>query len=186
MLTVLLALLSLHGAGRDPGRTPALSGAEVIDRIVAVVGQQPITLSDVVGAAQFQLVAVQPGAEDPTRHVLDRLIDRSLMLTEVDRFQPPEPDAAEIASRVDEMEKRAGSAAAFDRSLAMTGMTRDQLRRFVRDNLRIDIYSAQRFGAVLDPVERQGAIAGWVAELRRRAQITVLYHPAVPPRGPSR
>ena len=174
MTAVLLAMLALN---------PAL---DVIDRIMAVVGQQPITLSDVAAAVQFQLVPVPPDTADPTGYVLDRLIDRTLMLTEVDRFQPPEPDPIEITIRVDAMEKRAGSTAAFEKSLSVTGMTRDQLRRFVRDSLRMDIYMAQRFGAMLDPHEHDAAMATWTAELRRRAQITVLYRPAAPPRGSSR
>lgn len=174
MTAVLLAMLVLN---------PAL---DVIDRIMAVVGQQPITLSDVAGAVQFQLVAVPPETPDRTGYVLDRLIDRTLMLTEVDRFQPPDPDPIEITIRVDAMEQRAGSAAAFEKSLSVTGMTREQLRRFVRDSLRMDIYMAQRFGAMLDPREHDAAIAGWIAELRRRAQITVLYRPAAATRGSSR
>jgi len=117
--------------------------------------------------------------------VLDRLIDRSLMLTEVDRFQPPEPDPIEITVRVDAMQQRAGSAAAFAQELAVTGMTRDQLRRFVRDSLRTTTYINQRFGSILDPTERAAAIAAWTADLRRRAQVTVLYRPP-PPRGSSR
>ena len=128
---------------------------DVIDRIMAVVSQQPITLSDVDAAIQFQLVPVPAGTPDATGYVLERLIDRSLMLADVDRFQPPEPDPVEITIRVDEMQARAGSAAAFDKSLVVTGMTREQLRRFVRDTLRMNIYIAQRFGPVLDP--RAGA-----------------------------
>jgi hypothetical protein len=174
MMAVLLAWLALGPA------------ADVIDRIMAVIGGQPITLSEVSGAIQFQLIDVPPGTPDATAYVLDRLIDRSLMLAEVDRFQPPEPDESEIASRVDRMEARAGSTAAFDRILAVTGMTRGQLRRFVRDSLRITTYQNQRFGTILDPRERETAIAAWIADLRRRAEITVLYRPTAPPRGPSR
>jgi hypothetical protein len=161
----------------------AAGPADVIDRILAVVASQPITLSDVAAARQFQLVDVPAGTADPTGYVLDRLIDRTLMLTEVDRFQPPEPDPVEITVRIDRMQARAGSAQEFERRLAMTGTTRDQLRRFVRDSLRIDTYLNQRFGTVLDPAERQTAIAGWIAELRRRAQLTVLYRVPAPGRG---
>ena len=60
--------------------------------------------------------------------MLDRLIDRTLMLAEVDRFQPPEPAPVEITLRIDELEQRAGSPAAFDKALAVTGMTREQLQ----------------------------------------------------------
>jgi hypothetical protein len=163
-----------------------IPSADVIDRIMAVVAQQPITLSDVAAAAQFQLVDVPAGTKDPTGYILDRLVDRSLMLAEVDRFQPPEPDPVEITVRIDRMQARAGSPDAFEKSLSVTGTTRDQLRRFVRDSLRMDTYLNQRFGSLIDPVERQATIDQWIAELRRRAQITVLYRPAAPPRGSSR
>ncbi len=160
--------------------------ADVIDRIMAVVGTEPITLSDVAGARQFQLVEVPPGTADPAGFVLDRLIDRAVMLTEVDRFQPPEPDASEIASRVDRMQSSAGSPEAFERALAVTGTTREQLNRFVRNSLRMETYVNQRFGSILDPVERATAIAAWIGDLRRRAQVTVLYRPPAPSRGSSR
>jgi hypothetical protein len=154
--------------------------ASVIDRIMAVAGTQAITLSEVTAAMQFELVPVPPGTPDPTGAALDRLIDRTLMLVEVDRFQPPEPDPVEITVRIDRLQARAGSAAAFDRALAMTGTTREQLRRFVRDSLRMQTYVNQRFGPILDPVEREESIGAWARELRRRAQITVLYRPAPP------
>lgn len=166
MVAVLATLLILNPIG------------DVIDRIMAVVGTQPITLSEVAAATQFELVAVPAGTKDPTGYVLDRLIERTLMLTEVDRFQPPEPDPGEIASRLDRLQARFGSPAAFDKALAVTGTTREQIRRFVRDGLRIQIYINQRFGTILDPVEREESILAWVAELRRRAPITVLYRPA--------
>ena len=168
MVAALVTLLLLHPA------------ADVIDRIMAVVGTQPITLSEVAAAVEFRLVPVPAGTKDPTAYVLDRLIDRSLMLVEVDRFQPPEPDQTEITARIDRLQARFGSAEAVDKALGVTGTTREQLRRYFRDDLRTEIYINQRFGTLLDPVERDESIAAWIRELRRRAQITVLYRPAAP------
>jgi hypothetical protein len=168
MVAALVALLML-----DPG-------ADVIDRIMAVVGTQPITLSEVAAAIQLDLVAVPPGTKDQTGYALDRLIDRTLMLIEVDRFQPPEPDPVEMTRQIDRLQTRFGSAEALDKALAVTGTTRDQLRRYYRDSFRTQTYINQRFGTMLDPVEREESIAAWVRELRRRAQITVLYRPAAP------
>jgi hypothetical protein len=148
--------------------------ADVIDRIVAVVSGQPITLSDVTAAQQFQLVEVPPGTADPLTYTVDRLIERTLILAEVERFQPPEPDPIEITIRIDALERRAGSSIAFEKALAVTGMTRDQLRRHVRDDLRITTYLNQRFGANADATERQAAIRTWISELRKRADVTVL------------
>jgi hypothetical protein len=149
--------------------------AEIIDRIMAVVGGQPITLSDVNAVLVFRLVQPPAGSADPLADVLDRLIDRNLMLAEVDRFQPPEPAPVEIALRIDELEQRAGSAAAFQKALAVTGTTRDQLRRHIRDDLRMATYLNQRFGTNPDLADRISAIAAWTTELRRRAEVTVQY-----------
>lgn len=147
--------------------------AEVIDRIMAVVASQPITLSDATAVLQFHLVEPPPGA-DPMASAVERLIERRLMLAEVERFQPPEPDPIEITTRVDALERQAGSAAAFEKALAVTGMTREALRRYIRDDLRIATYLNQRFGADTPPAERQAAIKAWMSELRKRANVTVL------------
>lgn len=153
----------------------AAPSAEIIDRIMAVVSGQPVTLSDVNAALQFRLVEVPAGTRDPLAYALDRLIERSLVLTEVDRFQPPEPAPVEITLRIEELEQRAGSAEAFERALAVTGASRDQLRRHIRDDLRTATYLNQRFGGNRDTAERAGAIAAWTAELRRRADVIVQY-----------
>jgi hypothetical protein len=156
---------------------PARLHAEIIDRIMAVVGGQPITLSDVNGALLFRLVDPPGGTRDPLAHALDRLIDRTLMLGEVDRFQPPEPAPVEIALRVTELEQRAGSPEAFTKALTITGLTREQLQRHIRDDLRITTYLNQRFGTNADAPERATAIAQWTAEIRRRADVIVQYQP---------
>jgi hypothetical protein len=124
---------------------------------------------------QFHLVEVPPGTGDPNAFVLDRLIRRALILAEVERFRPPEPDPIEITMRIDLLEKRAGSTQALEQALAVTGLTREQLRRDIRDGLRIETYLNQRFGADRSAAERAAAIDAWVSELRRRAEVTVLY-----------
>jgi len=163
MFTVLLALALQQ------------SNATIIDRIMAVVGTDPIVLSDVTAAKEFHLVEAPAGTADPTAYVLDQLIRRALMLDEVDRFQPPVPDESEITAKVDALERRAGSPAAFQSALEVTGMTRDQLRRYIRDDLRIRTYLLQRFGADRPAPEFAAAVDSWVADLRRRTQISVLY-----------
>jgi hypothetical protein len=132
-------------------------------------------LTDVTAATQFHLVDVPPGTADPTAYVVDRLIRRTLILTEVDRFQPPAPDETEITRRIDDVERRAGSREAFEHALAVTGTTRDQLRRFIRDDLRIRTYVLQRFGAEHSETEVNERLDTWVADLRRRTEVSVLY-----------
>ena len=194
------------------GIVPA-AGAEVIDRLMAVAIAQPILLSDVNAALLFRLVPLESKVADPVGAVLDRLIERTLMLAEVDRYQPPEPAAQEIDARLNEIQQRFGSPAALDAALTATGMTRDRLRQYIRDDLRIAIYLNQRFGSAAEPsesdvlayyrehqaeftsggkllpyeaaadvirlrlgqVRRETLIQEWLATLRRRGEVRVLY-----------
>ena len=147
--------------------------AEVIDRVLAVVSGNLILQSDVRAAETLGLVDVS-GAGDPTRLALTRLIDRSLVLDEVNRYAPPEPDAEAIAERVRIVRERFSSDAEFVTTLRRLGLDEAQLRELVRQNLRIQSYVDQRF-ATDTPERAQLAVADWIAGLRRRAEIVDVY-----------
>ena len=66
--------------------------AEILDRILATVGGTLILQSDAMGAVRLGFLQVPTGHPDPLQFALDRLIERRLMLLEVDRYGPPEPD----------------------------------------------------------------------------------------------
>jgi hypothetical protein len=123
----------------------AMAPVEIIDRILAVVDGAIIMQSDVRAAVQLSLV---PGAAaaDPVAGALDSLIERRLILEEVDRYAPPDPADADIDRRLSEIRTRAG--ARFDTVLLESGLSVEQLRRQVRDDLRIESYLQQRFGAM--------------------------------------
>ena len=144
--------------------------AQVLDRILAVVDGAPITQSDVNAAIQLGLVPV--GGGDRVAATVDSLVERQLMLGEVDRYAPPDPPEAEITRHVEDIRRRAGSR--FIAVLAQVGLTEDQLRREVRDDLRIEAYLQQRFGTTQPSEERAAMIRDWLAGLRRRANINVL------------
>jgi hypothetical protein len=127
-------------------------GAQIIDRVLAVVAGQPITLSDVRAAMTLGLVA-QPTGENSDRAVLNTLIERQLQLLEVNRYLPPEPASAEIDARMAEIRAKFPSDAAVQAALTETGVTADQLRARIRDNLRIENYLSQRFGVGPEPSE---------------------------------
>jgi hypothetical protein len=119
--------------------------AEIIDRILAVVNGALIMQSDVRLAVKLGL-APQSTASDAVAVPLDALIERRLVLEEVDRYAPPEPPEADVDRRLAEVRTRAGGA--FDSILRESGISVDQVRRQMRDDLRIDAYLLQRFGAV--------------------------------------
>jgi len=118
--------------------------AEVIDRVLAVVDTQIITLSDVRAALRFGLVP-EDVTTDPTGAVLQRLIDRRLMLIEVDRYAPPEPSEAAVNASLAAVERRFKDALGLEIALNQSSLTREELRRQLRDTLRIESYLQQRF-----------------------------------------
>ena len=193
---------------------PGFVSADVIDRILAIVSGGLVLQSDVRAAIGLGLVPV-PAEGDQVQVALDRLIERRLMLMEVDRYGPPEPSPQEIVAALGEIDKRVGSGEKMDTILRTSGFTVEQLRIFVRDDLRIRAYLQQRFGAaaaaadedivryyreherdftrngVLRPfaeVREEARVAllterrtqltrEWLAGLRRRAEVNVLYLP---------
>jgi hypothetical protein len=130
--------------------TLLVAPVQLIDRILAVVSGEPITLSDVTAAATLGLVRA-PAGDDRNQAALNALIDRALQLIEVNRYVPPEPTEAAIDVRVAEVRARFDNDAAFNAALVETGVTLPQLRARVRDNLRIEGYVQQRFGAAFQP-----------------------------------
>jgi hypothetical protein len=113
-----------------------------------VVSGSIITLSDADAAIALGMVNTA-GAVDPVRSALDQLIERSLMLAEVERYGPPEPPAADVDARVRVLRARAGSEADLQRTLAAVGFTEERLRQIARDDLRLQDYLNQRFAAPL-------------------------------------
>jgi hypothetical protein len=152
----------------------AFAGAETIDRVLAVVNGGVITLSDVTAARDLGIVSAG-NAADPVRAILSSLIDRTLELSEVDRYAPPEPTAEALARETQAVRARFPTQAAFDAALARAGMDPQRLRDVLRDNLRIRAYLDQRFVAAAD--RRQQLVAEWLAGLRRRAELTDLLGP---------
>jgi hypothetical protein len=124
--------------------------AEVIDRVLAVVGSHVVTLSDVRAAQTFAIVPAGTTA-DSTADVLVSLVNRELMLGEVDRYSSPDPDRALLERRMAQIRARFPSPNQYQQALARTAMTDGRLRTVVADNVRIETYLDQRFGAAAQP-----------------------------------
>ena len=146
--------------------------AETIDRVLAVVAGQLITLTDVTAALDLHLQTAD-GAADPVRAVLTKLIDRELILTEVDRYAPPEPTSDAVDREVQRVRARFPSQDALDAALARSGIDDKHLRETLRQDLRMRAYLDQRFTAGSD--RRQALVDDWMAGLRRRADVIDLY-----------
>jgi hypothetical protein len=178
---VLLALSSFSAS---------VSG-EIIDRVLAILPGQIITLSDVEAALDLGLVEA-PAGSDRVAAALNAVIDRVLMLNEVRRVAPPEPSPAAIDARVARIRERFGSPAELSAVLAARGLDDSIVRLYAADDLRLASYLDERFTAAAQPTDeeirqageqarqrltderRRTLIGAWTAELRRRADVTVL------------
>jgi hypothetical protein len=155
--TLLLLVTTLVGGG-------AGARAQIIDRILAVVDGVIIMQSDVAAAIRLNRLPSAGGPSitsarassgdpvDPAAAALDSLIERQLILAEVDRYAPPDPAEADIDRHLADLRSQAG--AEFDRILLLSGIGVEQLRRELRDDLRIQAYLQQRFGAI-QPTEEE-------------------------------
>lgn len=149
-----------------------VASAETIDRVLAVVAGQMITLSDVVSARDLGLQTADAGA-DPVRVILTKLIDRELVLAEVERYAPPEPTAEAVDREVQRVRARFESPQALESAFARSGLDEQHLRETLRQDLRMAVYMNQRFSASED--RRRAAIDEWMTGLRRRADVIDLY-----------
>ena len=136
---------------------------ELVERTLAIVGGQVITLSDVNAAIALGLIDGVTDRSTVTANT-GRLIDRLLILREVQRYAPPDPADLAIDARIDEVRAKLG--AGLPRALEQTGFTEARLRAWVRDDLRAQTYLAQRFAAAGAPTEQDIA----AAFTRERAQ----------------
>jgi hypothetical protein len=146
---VLVCVVILMGGMR------ATMASEVIDRVLAVAAGNLIMLSDVTAALEFGLVR-QGATPDPVRDTLSQLIDRAIILAEVDRYAPPEPDADAVDRELQAVRSGFASPEAFDQALARLGVDTKHLRETLRQNLRIRAYLDQRFTVAAPTDEEVG------------------------------
>lgn len=132
-----------------PASAQAPAGDALLERTLAVVGGQAIMASDAALATRLGLIEAESGPSSAS--AITRLIERLLMLHEVARFAPPEPDAAAVAVRVGAIRQRAGTPADLQAILDRAGVTMAYVEAWVRDDLRIAAYLEQRFASAGAP-----------------------------------
>jgi hypothetical protein len=131
-----------------------LTAQQLLDRVVARVEGYAITLTDVQAALGLGVTQVPPGV-DPIETGTQQMIDRQLLLAEVQRFPPPEPSAEAVDREVMQLTMRAG--AGLGALMQSTGLTEGRIREIARDNLRILDYLDQRFGTTVQVSDEEVA-----------------------------
>jgi peptidyl-prolyl cis-trans isomerase SurA len=135
------------GATAASGQTAIVAGEdpELVDRVVAVVGDSVILLTQIQDEMNRQRAA---GARFPTdpdslrsvmRSVLDELIDLQLLLQDADADSlltiPEEMVADSLDNRIEAVKANFGSDEAFRQALRADGYTEDEYRAQVRTQL---------------------------------------------------
>ncbi|HVP90918.1 MAG TPA: hypothetical protein VMS75_06845 [Terriglobales bacterium] len=134
----LLALAGLAAAGA--GR------AQTVDCLVAVVGGQPITLTDLRIAQEFGLFGrtAPAAAGDQTLAVLDSLIGQKLVLAMA--REPGRGEADDAGPALADLRAKLGPEA-YEAKLRKLGLREADLRPYLEERLRFERVVSARFAA---------------------------------------
>lgn len=178
-LVTLLGHFALPLAAQAPGAPASPGVPESVDRIVAVVGDSVILLSEV--QRELQLARSQ-NVEITEDELLDNLINLQAILQDAARDSTLIPSAEELDQRTDEQLQRQRAnfpdEAAFQRALAQEGLTmtsyREQLRAQIRVSMIRTLYMQRRMQsappAVVSEAEMRAYFEEHKAELQQRPE----------------
>ncbi len=165
---VAIALVAATGIG-------AAAEPQIVDRIVAVVDNRVVTRSDL---NRYQALFANGGGTESD--LLRSVIDERLLLVEAQKFEIPEPSAADVRAATEAIAQQLGGRDRLDAALNRVGMVPPDLTRAVQAHLRIQRLLQQRveFFLFVAPSEVEtyvdghpGAFAGLApAEAYDRAQ----------------
>ena len=129
---------------------PAIAQEEAtaVDRILAVVDEDPILDSEVGQVIGLELVERQPeeGDEEFRRRILRRLIDQRLRFHEIDRFGFAELPIDEVERQLSGFRGRFASDEEFARRLAELGLDETTLKQLVARQIMVVTYVEERLG----------------------------------------
>lgn len=140
MLAILL-LGAFAAAAAEPD-------SELVDRVVAVVDEEPILLSDLERSLALGTVTRREGESDASlrRRALDELVAWRLRLHEVARFGIEEAPLAEVERQLERIRARYASDAAWRAELARLGLDEPGVRQILARQLAVLDYVEQRLG----------------------------------------
>jgi hypothetical protein len=131
-----------------------IRASELLDRVIAVVSGTVITLSDARTAIMFGLVETRD-ASDPIAVAMQWLVDRQLVLDEVNRYDTPDSDLTTVDPVFSEIRKKLEGGKGTAAVLASLGLDEAGARRFVRDTVRVQQYLRKRFESILPGTDEE-------------------------------
>jgi peptidyl-prolyl cis-trans isomerase SurA len=133
----------------------ALAHAELVDRIVAIIDRDVVTLSEAEQAGEIARARTGASEPEPLISIVERLIESRLVEREVERFtgEPVSPELVDGALR--EVRDRFSSETAFREMLAGSGLSEEELRATLRRQIGVARYLEQRFRPLTFVTEEQ-------------------------------
>ena len=116
---------------------------EVVDRIVARVETDIILMSDVRQLSHYQ--AFLDGKPQSDADVLNRLIDQWIVRNEAGVARFPQPSEDDVNRSIERLKRSFSSPEEFESRQKQSGITDDEIRRFVRAQLYLSNYLDSRF-----------------------------------------
>jgi hypothetical protein len=116
---------------------------EVIDRIVARVETDIILLSDVHQLSRYQ--SFLDGKPQSDADILNRLIDQWIVRSEAGVARFPQPSDDDINRSIERLKRSFSSPEEFQARQKQSGITDEEIRRFVRAQLYLSNYLDSRF-----------------------------------------
>jgi SurA N-terminal domain len=120
--------------------------AELVDRIVASVNYEVITLSELDRAVGFNVALGGKEGEKLRTETLEGLINRHLLIQEAYRLKFVEVSDQDINAEIEKLKMRLGSDNAFAGFLARLDITREQLGRMLGERLLVEKFIEKKIG----------------------------------------
>jgi len=132
-----------------PGRARA---QEVVDRIVARVETDIILLSDVRQLSRYQTFL--DGKPQSDADILNRLIDQWIVRSEAGVARFPQPSEEDVNRSIERLKRSFSSPEEFQTRQKQSGISDDEIRRFVRAQLYLSNYLDSRFRPAIQVDEK--------------------------------
>jgi hypothetical protein len=116
---------------------------EVVDRIVARVETEIILQSDVRQLSRYQ--AFLDGKPQSDADILNRLVDQWIVRSEAGVARFPQPSDEDVNRSIERLKRSFSSPEEFQTRQKQSGITDDEIRRFVRAQLYLSNYLDSRF-----------------------------------------
>ena len=125
---------------------PSPARAELVDRIVASVNNEVITLSELERAVGFNVALGGKNGDKLRTETLEGLINRHLLIQEAYRLKFVEVSDQDINAEIEKLKMRLGSDNAFAGFLTRLDITREQLGRMLGERLLVEKFIEKKIG----------------------------------------